>query len=486
MRRIGACALISFSLGLCLAPTAFARVMVFWSNSTANKISYASPLEQGPGADLAINPAFIDTPYGTTIDAAAGRVYWLNRGGEGSIGYANLDGSGAGLLNTTGASFGDPSGLAIDPVGGRVYWGNPEPGQESIGYANLNGNGGGVIHISGAAAEPSALTIDPSLQRIYWSSSAANAISYANLDGGGAHDLDTTGAPVTGPKGVAIDPYTNRVYWTNQEGDSIGYANLDGGGGGKANPAQAIEKPVGLALEGNALYWADGGADRVRAGNFGGCCVVSLEITPGVTQSGVAFPVILESPRANAVVKVEGSHRPGSLLTCSTLPWGGDTIEAFRYLAPHSVSYQWFRDQKPIAGATGTTVTAGKVGKYLCQVTGANFAGANIEQNPHDFIVRAELDLKRTTLNRRRGTATVRVAVTGAGRLDAYGKGVANASRKHVSGTAKIVVRASGKALIKLRNTGKAKVKATIAYTPEGGKAIKRRKTVVLKKKPRR
>ena|GEM_PF-5635876 len=54
-----------------------------------------------------------------------------------------------------------------------------------------------------------------------------------------------------------------------------------------------------------------------------------------------------------------------------------------------------------------------------------------------------------------------------------------------VSGTAKIVVRASGKALIKLRNTSKAKVKATIAYTPEGGKAIKRRKTVVLKKKLR-
>ena len=51
--------------------------------------------------------------------------------------------------------------------------------------------------------------------------------------------------------------------------------------------------------------------------------------------------------------------------------------------------------------------------------------------------------------------------------------------------TTKITVRTSGKARIKLANTGKARVKATIAYTPEGGKAIKRRKTIVLKKKLR-
>ena len=93
--------------------------------------------------------------------------------------------------------------------------------------------------------------------------------------------------------------------------------------------------------------------------------------------------------------------------------------------------------------------------------------------------------LQEGTFNRKKGTATLRVAVTGSGRLDVYGKGVANAQRKHATGTAKITVRTSGKARIKLKNTGKAKVKATVSYTPEGGKAIKRRKTIVLKKKLR-
>jgi hypothetical protein len=77
------------------------------------------------------------------------------------------------------------------------------------------------------------------------------------------------------------------------------------------------------------------------------------------------------------------------------------------------------------------------------------------------------------------------VAVTGQGRLDLYGTGVANAQRKHATGTAKLVVRTSGKARIKLMKTGRAKVKARVSYTPEGGKAIKRFKAVVLKKRLR-
>jgi hypothetical protein len=50
-----------------------------------------------------------------------------------------------------------------------------------------------------------------------------------------------------------------------------------------------------------------------------------------------------------------------------------------------------------------------------------------------------------------------------------------------VSGTVKVVVRASGKSRIKLRANGKARVKPTISYTPEGGKAIKHKWAFALK-----
>jgi hypothetical protein len=131
-------------------------------------------------------------------------------------------------------------------------------------------------------------------------------------------------------------------------------------------------------------------------------------------------------------------------------------------------------------------LTANKVGTYSCVVTATNFAGSESAVSAIDFSVNATVGFKKVTFNRKKGTATLRVAVTGRGRLDLYGKGVANAQRKHAQGTAKITVRTSGKARIKLMNTGKAKIKARISYTPEGGKAIKRFKTIVLKKKLKR
>jgi hypothetical protein len=474
-------ALATAILGLCLASTASARRLIFWSNSIANKISYAPVIEGGTGADLPIAQPFVDDPFGTAIDSAAGRVYWLNRGNGGSIGYANLDGSGAGLLNTSGASFAQPSGLAVDPVAGKIYWGNSESGNGSIGFANLNNGGGGLLRPTGAALEPNALTVDPSNARIYWSNSTADKISYAGLDGTAAQDIDTSGATVDGPEGVAINSRIGRVYWANNKGDSIGYAGINGGGGGTANLNQFVSKPIGLATNGEAVYWASNGFERVEAGNFAGCCVVPLE-TAGATQSGVAFPVILESPRLNAIAKVEGAHDPGSVLSCSTPPWEGDQIESFLYRAPQSISYQWLRNRLPIPGATGTTTVASKVGSYTCQVTGSNFAGNDVEGNPNGFAIRASLKLKRVAYNRRKGTATLRLAVTGSGRLDLFGKGVANVSKKHVSGTVKVIVRPGGKSRIALRASGKARVKPTVSYTPEGGKAIKHKWAIALKK----
>jgi hypothetical protein len=61
-----------------------------------------------------------------------------------SIRYANLDGSGGGTLNTTGAEVAEPIGLAIDPTGGTIYWANWAG--DAIYAANLDGSGGGVLN----------------------------------------------------------------------------------------------------------------------------------------------------------------------------------------------------------------------------------------------------------------------------------------------------------------------------------------------------
>ncbi|HWI97336.1 MAG TPA: hypothetical protein VNS60_14850 [Solirubrobacterales bacterium] len=474
---------------LCLvhASAAGAAQTVFWGSRDDSKISNA-PIGAGKGTDIPIPPALVNRPFGTAVDSAAGRVYWANSGSN-TIGYANFNGSGAGLLPTSGAPMDEPGGLAIDPAGGRIYWANA--GNDSISYAALNGSGGGNLNTAGATVgEPYGVAIDPMEGRIYWTSFATDTISYANLNGSGGANLNTSGAPIEGPVGLAIDAATGRVYWANSRGESIGFASINGGGGnGQVNPPSAVfapampAVPVGLAIDPalQTIYWADEELEQIGAANLQGS-PPALPATGGASLDGANFPVLLESPRNVDKPAVQGQHRPGATLTCTQGTWRGDVVESFLYRAPQSFSYQWFRNGKPVAGATAATIVASKVGAYTCDVTATNFAGSEAWTSPLEFSVNATVAFKKVTFNRKKGTATLRVAVTGSGRLDVYGKGVANAQRKHAMGIAKITIRTSGKARIKLRNTGKAKVKATVSYTPEGGKAIKRRKAVVLKK----
>lgn len=102
-----------------------------------------------------------------SIDHATNRIYWSNAGSlslsgfpgipeedciyrhdqDASVSWANLDGSGSGVLNTTGATVSNISGTAIDPETNRIYWTNHDinlttPG---ISWANLDGSGGGDL-----------------------------------------------------------------------------------------------------------------------------------------------------------------------------------------------------------------------------------------------------------------------------------------------------------------------------------------------------
>lgn len=481
-RHIALVALTLTVICLLLASSAAGADSVYWVNIDGNKISHAN-MDGSGGGDVPIAGAPVGRPSGLAIDAAAGRLYWANRD-DNAVHYSNLNGSGGGLLNTAGATAGSATGLAIDPASGRLYWANTTAGK--ISFADLDGSGGGDLNTTGATVDaPAGLVVAPTMGRVYWSNYGGNTISFANLNGsGGGGDLDTTGAIVDNPEGVAVDLPRSRIYWTNFGNNTIAYANLNGGGGGQLDTAGApVNGPFGLAINfSGTIFWANYSNNSIAYANPGGGPGGQIN-TSGATLEGTALPVLLERPHNSESPVVLGAHKPGSPLTCSQGKWLADRVESFLALAPQTFSYQWFRNGKAEAGATSPSFTAHKVGAYSCVVTAANFAGSENAVSDIDFSVNATVAFRKVTFNRRKGTAILRVAVTGAGRLDVYGKGVANAQRKHATGTAKITVRTSGKARIKLRNTGKAKVKARISYTPEGGKAIKRFKTIVLKKK---
>ena len=85
-----------------------------------------------------MNPSFISTdpntnPTGVAVDS--GHIYWSNWADTGSIGRANLDGTGVNQNFISDAA--KPVGVEVDS--NDIYWSNYNFG--SIGRANLDGTG---------------------------------------------------------------------------------------------------------------------------------------------------------------------------------------------------------------------------------------------------------------------------------------------------------------------------------------------------------
>jgi hypothetical protein len=498
-------ALVATLLCLSLVASARAATTIVWVNYSGERISRAGIFEGG-GADIPIDPTLIDGPYGLAIDSAAGRVYWANYNGN-SIGYVNLDGSNGGLLNTAGATVSGPSGLAIDPVAGRIYWANYEA--DKVSFANLNGSGGSDLNTGAATVEgPNGITVNPTTGRVYWANFDGDKISFANVDGTGGGDLDTTGATVSGPDGVAVDPVTGRVYWANYGNDSFGYASLNGGDGGQPPAGPAVDEPVGLAIDpGSLLFWANAGNETLVFTSLFGFTAGQVQ-TAGATLDDVSFPVLLDVPRNLGFPEITRQalgvlRRPlgalrrrslrevpshSALLSCSSGNWAGDSIESFLYRAPQAFSYQWLRNNKPIAGATSNALRADLVGKYVCNVTASNSAGTS-EQPSAPFTIKARFRLGRVARDPGKGTATLAVAASGAGKVTLTGKGLVRRrgrireTKRFPKRTTTLLVKAKGNAAETLEETGKVKVRAKVAFKPTGAKkALKRTKTVTLRK----
>jgi hypothetical protein len=161
-------------------------------------------------------------------------VYWADDG-TGTIGRANLDGTGANQSFISGAS--GPIGVAVDA--GHVYWANNIT--DTIGRANLDGTGPDQGFISGAS-RPVGVAVDAG--HVYWANHDTDTIGRANLDGTGANQSFISGA--SAPEGVAVD--AGHVYWANLGTGTIGRANLDGTGANQSFISGA-SNPLGVAVD---------------------------------------------------------------------------------------------------------------------------------------------------------------------------------------------------------------------------------------------
>jgi streptogramin lyase len=117
---------------------------------------------------------------------------------------------------------------------------------------------------------------------VYWANQSGS-IGRANLDG-----TNPDGAFIGGgsqPIGVAVDG--QHVYWTNAGSGTIGRANLDGSGVNESFITGA-SNPLGVAADGGHVYWTNANTGAIGRANLDGTGVNQSFISGQTNLVGVA------------------------------------------------------------------------------------------------------------------------------------------------------------------------------------------------------
>jgi virginiamycin B lyase len=309
---------------ICFAPLAVvsrAEAFVFWTN-VGGTIGRANL--DGSGADARFITLHGGNPYPSGIALDASHVYWSDFN-NGTIGRANLDGT---RVNRNFIAAGShPGGLAVDDA--HIYWGDdeitnsPQLSGGSIGRANLDGTGVERQFIPGGDPFGVSVARSPAVNasHLYWSDigAAPMTIGRASLDGtafepsfiefplGVELGTDQTTVPV----GIAVD--ADHVYWANigdrASNGTIGRAGIDGTGM-ERKFITGIGTPDAVAADDAHIYWTNGETAE-HGGSVGRARLDGTGVEPNfIPGTPVRLPngVITVSPSPASTVAVDSSN----------------------------------------------------------------------------------------------------------------------------------------------------------------------------------
>ena len=387
-----------------------------------------------------------------------------------------------------------------------VYWlgyhgeaGTIEEANPTIGRANLDGTGvKGDLVVLRLRGGGGGLAVDDA--HLYWANTAthealgiAPSIGRANLDGTGRNHGFIADVNVSFASGVAVDD--EHVYWVSKFGDDFGFkpasgaigrANLDGTGVDESFISGVNFPSGGVAVEGSHLYWTSYSPDtnpndlysspsRIGRADVDGTGVEENFITraSGVTELAVDDSHVWWAWQGRFAGGIARANLDGTGV--ENVIGGGE--------------------EDPFPCGIAVTDT------HLYWTTGGSIGRANLDGSraTHELITGVgtrcglvvdalgpppsnDFSLGKARKNRRKGTAKLTVVVPGPGELElAKSKKVkADEQTAEAAGNENLSVKAKGKTRKKLNPKGKAKVRAKVTFTPDGGEASTQSKRVKL------
>jgi hypothetical protein len=270
---VGVALLVLLALGGASAPGA--EAFVYWAHSPG---AIGRAELDGITAKTQSFITGANGPWGVAVDAA--HVYWTNVG-NGTIGRANLDGTGANQSFITGANL--PTGVAVDAA--HIYWTNN--GNGTIGRAELDGTTAKTQSYITGANGPWGVAVDAGY--VYWTNAGNGTIGRANLRGITTKNQSfVTGAD--GPRGVAVD--AAHIYWANNGNGAIGRAELDGTTAKTQSFVTGADGPRGVAVDAAHIYWANYDNGTIGRATLDGTVVNPSFVTGASSPYGVAVDAL--------------------------------------------------------------------------------------------------------------------------------------------------------------------------------------------------
>lgn len=201
---------------------------------------------------------------------------------DGSVGRVNSDNTGLQTLANVGGGL---RAVAVDAAAGKIYWTDVE--NDVIRRANLDGGSAEDVVTSGLSF-PMSIAINPLEGKFYCLDQSLHQIFSAKLDGSEFQLV----ADVYAPTDVKVDAANGKLYWTEAVPNTYGAegvilrANLDGSQVETAVAGAGRPARIALDLAGGKIYWTDYVNDVVGRANLDGTqaedlYVVGENLNPG-------------------------------------------------------------------------------------------------------------------------------------------------------------------------------------------------------------